>query len=120
MWSPKEKLLYALTVGFFASLFLPPEMPVVNNLFIVGIGILCFFLERDRLLRHRPAILFMLLFFILQGVSAAVSANHARAGSILAMRSPLLLFPLALGGMFIRRPLKIRILLAYAVIVVIV
>jgi len=120
MWLPKEKLLYGLTIGFFASLFLPPEMPVVNNIFIAGICILCFFLKKGRLLRHRPAILFMLLFFILQAISAAVSANHARAWSILAMRSPLLLFPLAFGGIFIRRPLKSRILLAYAVIVLIV
>lgn len=107
-------------IGFFASLFLPPEMPVVNNIFIVGICILCFFFKRDRLVRHRPAILFMSLFFVLQFISAAVSANHGRAWSILGMRSPLLLFPLALGGILIRQPVKHRILLTYAVIVIIV
>src|SRR5579872_5915711 len=120
----KEGLLYWLTAGFFAALFLPPDMPVVSNILILAMVVICILLntpaEKMGLLRRRNAVFFMLAFFILQLISAAVSANHGRAWSIVTMRSPLLVFPLAFGGIYIRRQLKDLILLAYALVIVVV
>ncbi|PWT76920.1 MAG: hypothetical protein C5B59_05300 [Bacteroidetes bacterium] len=124
MLVPKEKFLFWLTVAFFATLFLPPEMPVINNILIGAIFTVCLVFnppaEKWLFLRNRRAVLFMLLFFILQLISAATSADHARAWSILAMRSPLLIFPLALGGIYVNSRIKSRMLFAYAVIVLVV
>ena len=69
----KEKILYWLLSAFFISLFLP-EMPVVNNVFIIAVVLhSCFyntFTEKGRLLLKRKEVLLMILFYLLHVVSA--------------------------------------------------
>lgn len=116
-----EAFLYWLTAGFIAALFLPPDIPIVSNILVAAMVIVCMMAntpgEKSRLMRRRGAILFMLGFFILQLISAAISADRARAWSVIAMRSPLLIFPLVFGGIYIRRQLKDLVLLAYSLVI---
>lgn len=97
-----------------------PSMPVINNIFIGLIVVYSFFLnslqEKWQLLRQRKAILLMLLFFLWNIVSAAFSDNRQEAVAMLTMRSPLLLFPLALGLIVIKDELKNRIWWMYGII----
>jgi O-antigen ligase len=112
----KEKILYWLLSAFFVSLFLP-EMPVVNNTFIIAVVVhSCFFntfAEKGQLLRKRKAVLFMIFFYLLHIVSAILSANRDEAMVMLVRRLPLLIFPLCIGLLYIREELKDRILLSY-------
>jgi O-antigen ligase len=121
-FSPKEKILYFLVAAFFISLFLP-GMPVINNIFTGTILLHSFFyntlVEKKQLLRQRKAILLMLLFYLLHILSALVSVNRQEALVMLALRIPLLIFPLSLGLIFIREELKDRILFCYCVLVTI-
>ncbi|HET6255794.1 MAG TPA: O-antigen ligase family protein [Puia sp.] len=120
----KEKLLYWLIVAFFATLFLPPEMPVISNVVIAAMIVVCLVYNTPagklRLLKIRGSVIFMLLFFLLQIVSAVASVNQSRAWSILAMRSSLLIFPVTIGLITVGRELRTRILLAYAVLITVV
>jgi O-antigen ligase len=59
----------------------------------------------------------MLVFFLLQLISAAVSTNQPRAWSIIGTRSALLIFPATIGLISIRSLLKKHILLAYSVVI---
>jgi O-antigen ligase len=116
VFSQKEKVLYWLLSAFFVSLFLP-EMPVINNTFIIAVVLhSCFynsFGEKARLLRARKDIAFMILFYLLHIVSAFLSANRQEAMVMLVRRLPLLIFPLCIGLLYIREELKDRILLSY-------
>ena len=82
--------------------------------------IFCWFfntgIEKLRLLRQRPALLFIALFYILQIYSLYVSQDKDRAWLFLQVRIPLLLFPISLGLIYIRHALKVRIYLTYAFI----
>ncbi len=115
----KEKWLYALIAGFFLSFYLP-SWPVVNNCFIGAIFISAFFYnaleEKFSLLKQRPAILLMILFYLMHVVSALISQNRQEGISYLGMRIPLLMFPLAFGSIHIREALRNRILLVYSII----
>jgi O-antigen ligase len=112
-------MLWLFTV-FFLSLFLP-GMPVVTNLLIAALFVYCCRFNspaaKARLLQSRPAIVAMLLFFLLQVISAVLSANKPEAGSLLVRRLPLLVFPLALGTIHIDERLKDRLLFSYCIIV---
>ena len=120
----KELSLYWLAIAFFATLFLPPSMPVINNITIGAIALLCFgynpVKEKGQLLRSRPAVICMLLFFALELVSAAVSVDQHRAWFVIGVRSSLLIFPLSLGLITVHGVLRRRILLAYVVILLLV
>jgi len=112
----KEKILYWLLSAFFVSLFLP-EMPVINNTFIIAVVLHSFFYntlaEKGQLLRKRAEIICMLLFYGLHIVSAFLSVNRDEAMIMLVRRLPLLIFPLCIGLLYIREELKDRILLSY-------
>ncbi len=116
----KEKILYFLLAGFFVSLCLP-GMPVINNIFTGAILLHSFFYheppEKKRLLRQRKAVWFMLLFFLLHTIGALLSVNGQEAIRLLAMRVPLLIFPLSLGLLAIREELKNRILLCFCIVI---
>lgn len=115
----KEKLFYILIAVFFITFYFP-DWPVVNNIAIGLLSLCCFFYnslaEKWRLLRQRPAVTVMLLFCILHIISALVSENRQQAIGWLQLRSPLLLFPLAIGLIDIRPGLKDRVFLLYAVL----
>jgi O-antigen ligase len=121
-FSRKEKILYFGIAAFFISLFLP-GMPVINNIFTGAILLHSFFYNtlaaKKQLLRQRKAILFMLIFFLFHIISALASVNRQEAMRLLAMRSPLLIFPLSIGLILIREELKDRILLCFCVVITI-
>jgi len=116
VFSQKEKVLYWLLSAFFVSLFLP-EMPVINNTFIIAVVLYsCFYntlAEKARLLLARKEIICMILFYLLHIVSAFLSVNREEAMTMLVRRLPLLIFPLCIGLLYIREELKDRILLSY-------
>jgi O-antigen ligase len=115
----KETALLVLTGVFFFTFYLPAA-PVINNLAIVALAIFCGFFnsgtEKLRLLRERPAILFIMLFYILQVLSLYLSDDKAKAWLYLQVRIPLLLFPISLGLIYIRDALKLRMYFIYAFI----
>lgn len=120
--STKEKTLYWLVTAFFCTLFLP-DMPVFNNIVTGGIFVFCFFYnglaEKRRLLAARKEMLLMILFYLLHIVSAMFSQDKKEAFTMLALRMPLLIFPLSLGLVYIRPLLKNRILFSYGLVVTI-
>jgi O-antigen ligase len=116
----KDKILYFLVVIFLITFFLP-DMPVVNNLAVGLIVLYSFFYnsfsEKFQLLRRRPEIVVMVLFYLLHIVSALISKNQAEGFSWAVMRLPLLVFPITIGLVYIKPVLRERIMYAYAVIV---
>lgn len=116
VFTQKEKILYWLLSAFFVSLFLP-EMPVINNTFIIAVVLhSCFFntmAEKGQLLKARKEILLMILFYLLHIISAFLSVNREEGMVMLVRRLPLLIFPLCIGTLYIREELKDRILLSY-------
>jgi O-antigen ligase len=120
IFSFKEKALYFLFAAFFISLALP-DMPVVQNIVIGGIVLLSLFYnsfaEKGRLLGERKEILLMILFYVLHLISTFFSTNRQEAVTMLALRLPLLVFPLTVGLLCIREGLKERILLSFCIIV---
>ncbi|MHA4808707.1 O-antigen ligase family protein [Flavitalea flava] len=116
VFEKKEKILYWLISVFFLSLFLP-DMPVINNI-LIGATVMhsCFYnslVEKRQLLRQRKEIMLMIVFYLLHLLSALFSQNRQEALSMLALRAPLLIFPLCIGLLYIRSELKDRILLSY-------
>src|ERR1700694_4258952 len=89
----KEKILYFGLAAFFITLFLP-DMPVINNIVIGGILVYSFFYntltEKRQLFRQRKEIGFMILFYLLNIISAFFSENKQEAITMLVMRLPLL------------------------------
>jgi O-antigen ligase len=120
IFSLRERLLYFGIAAFFISLFLP-DMPVINNVIIGGVVLISLFYnpfsEKVRLLRERKEIGLMILFYILHLISGFFSKNHHEALTMLALRAPLLVFPVSIGLIYVREELKDRILLAFIIIV---
>jgi O-antigen ligase len=120
IFSLRERLLYFGIAAFFISLFLP-DMPVINNIIIGGLFLISLiynpFAEKVQLLRQRKEIALMILFFLWHIVSGIVSVNHKEAMVMLALRLPLLVFPLSIGLLHIRAELKDRVLLAFIIII---
>ncbi|MBS1917325.1 MAG: O-antigen ligase family protein [Bacteroidetes bacterium] len=112
----KEKWLYVLIVLFLVTIYLP-TMPVINNIFIGLIFVYSFFYnsvgEKIKLLKQRKAMLLMILFYILHLISAIISYNKDEATRMLGLRVPLIMFPIAIGLICIKKELKERILLCY-------
>lgn len=115
----KEKILYALIVLFIITFYLP-RVPAINNIVIGGMSLLCFFFnsfrEKLSLLRRRKEIILMVLFYVQHIISAFLSNNRQEGFSWVVMRLPLLAFPITIGLIYIRQPLKERILYAWAVL----
>jgi O-antigen ligase len=120
IFSLRERLLYFGIAAFFISLFLP-DMPVVNNIIIGGIVLTSLIYnpahEKVRLLRERKEIFLMILFYIWHIISTFLSVNRHEGLVMLALRLPLLVFPVSIGLIYIREELKDRILLAFIIII---
>jgi O-antigen ligase len=118
-FTAKEKILYILIALFFITLYLP-TMPVINNIFIALIFGFSFIFnsinDKISLLKQRKAVLLMILFYLLHLISAFFSVNKNEAVTLLGIRIPLLMFPIAFGLIYIRQELKERILLAYSLV----
>ena len=115
----KEKILYALIVLFIITFYLP-RVPAINNIVIGGMSLFCFFFnsfrEKLSLLRRRKEIILMVLFYVQHIISAFLSNNQQEGFSWVVMRLPLLAFPITIGLIYIRQPLKEGILYAWAVL----
>ncbi len=114
----KEKILCLLISIFFITLYLPNSMPVINNGCIGLIFVYSFFYnsisEKITLLKQRKAIVLIILFYLLHLLSAFFSVNKNEAIAMLGLRIPLLMFPIAIGLIYVRQELKERILLVYS------
>ena len=114
-----EKLLYALVLLFFSSLFLP-LMPVVTNIILGFIVIVSFrfnsFKEKLQLLKVRPYMLLFLLYYLLHLLSFFWSDDKTEATTQLSMRLTIFLFPLAIGSLVINNVLRDRIIYAIAIV----
>jgi O-antigen ligase len=114
-----EKLLYALVLLFFSSLFLP-LMPVVTNIILGFIVIISFSTNSPRqklqLLKDRPYMLLFILYYLLHLLSFFWSDDKSEATTQLSMRLPLFIFPLAIGTLVIGSQLKDRIIYAIAIV----
>ncbi|MBS1602629.1 MAG: O-antigen ligase family protein [Bacteroidetes bacterium] len=120
IFSLRERLLYFGIALFFVSMFLP-DMPVINNIIIGGVVLVSFlynpFAEKVRLFGERKEIMLMVFFYIWHIVSTFLSVNRHEAYVMLALRVPLLVFPISIGLIYIREELKDRILLAFIIII---
>ena len=112
----KEKILYWLCFAFFLSIFLK-DMPVVSNILIAALTVYSVFFLPRAPLRMRPAIILAFVFGALQVLSAVFSTNHPAAMLLLVRRTPLVVFPLGIGLIAIRRELRDRILLAWCYVI---
>jgi O-antigen ligase len=114
----KEKILYILFFCFLFTFYLPTK-PFLNNI-VIWLGFVLSFgynsmSEKVSLLRERPAIILMILFFGIHLVSSLFSLDQPEAVSMLVLRWPLVFLPLAVGTLVISPPFKNRMLLLYAV-----
>ncbi|RYY08638.1 MAG: hypothetical protein EOO04_39710, partial [Chitinophagaceae bacterium] len=115
----KEITLLLLIAIFFVTYYLPLP-PIVNNIVIVLFAVSCFrfntWKEKLQLLRDRPAIWFIIAFYVFQVISMFISDDREKGLQYLQVRIPLLLFPVSLGLITLRNALKIRVYLIYALI----
>ena len=116
IFNRKEKNLYFLLVFFFFALY----MPGINWLYNVGMWVLfvySFFYntpaEKLALLKKRKAVVLLMAFFLLNCISALLSENVKEGISWVGIRISFLVFPLAIGSIFIGRLLKERILYGF-------
>jgi O-antigen ligase len=120
IFSLRERLLYFGIALFFVSMFLP-DMPVINNIIIGGVVLVSFlynpFSEKVRFFRERKEVMLMVVFYIWHIISAFISVNRQEALVMLALRVPLLVFPVSIGLLYIREELKDRILLAFIIVI---
>jgi O-antigen ligase len=121
-FSRGEKILY-VAIFFFLFTFLLPVKPPWSNMLLWVLVIVSFAqsspAEKIRVLRERPAITLILLFYAMHVVSAFFSLNDDEARSTLLLRSPLLVLPLSLGTLAISASLRDRIFLLYATVMLI-
>ncbi|GAB3526276.1 hypothetical protein GCM10027443_01300 [Pontibacter brevis] len=113
----QEKILYTLIVLFFVTLF-PSYLRIVNIIITGGIVVYCITItslkEKLEVLRQRKSIQLMLFFFLLVLISTGLSDNIDKGISYLVLRLPLLLFPISLGLVYLRKSFKEKLLLTYA------
>ncbi|HTD93749.1 MAG TPA: O-antigen ligase family protein [Chitinophagaceae bacterium] len=117
---PLFSSLFLLFLLFIASFFIP--FPVVLNVIAMGLLVVGALLygkpaEKIQLLKERKHIWFMLAFAAMLLVSFLLSSNHASGLRALQLRIPLLLFPLSVGLLRLRRVQRNNILLSMAIIV---
>jgi O-antigen ligase len=117
-FSKKEKMLYILFFCFLFTFYLPTK-PVLNNI-VIWLGFVLSFSynsisEKMSVLRERPAIMLMILFFGMHLVSVLFSRDQIEGVSMLLLRWPLFFLPLAVGTLKVSPSLKNRMLMLYAV-----
>ncbi|MDH7462138.1 O-antigen ligase family protein [Chitinophagaceae bacterium 26-R-25] len=112
-FTTKENILTILVILFFITFFFP-LYPVICNVVIGTIFVFSFFFnslhEKWTLLKERKAVIFICAFYLLQVISAFLSINKDEAFTMLGMRVPLFLFPIALGTIYLRPALFDRLL----------
>jgi O-antigen ligase len=112
----KERVLYFLLFCFFLSLY-APYIDWLYNAVMWLLFVYCFTLnrldEKKTILLQRPDILLMVLFFLLNCISAFFSANQIFGLRTVGIRLNLLIFPIALGTISISQSLRTQIIRAF-------
>ncbi len=115
----QEKVFYWLVLVFFITLFIP-RIPVVVSCLQGVFVILSFFFnnlkEKLRLLKQRPFIVFITACYLLHVISLLWSDDKQEAATQLAIRIPIIILPLAIGTIEIKKELTDRIILILAFI----
>jgi len=113
----RDRRLYFLLLLFFATLYTPVS-PIPNGISMWLLFGYSFFHntlpEKWQLLKQRKEILFMILFFLLNCISALLSANQKEGISWVGIRIALFVLPFAIGSIYIKSALKERLLYAFA------
>lgn len=118
-FKPADKIFYYLVLLFFIGLFIA-RAPIVPSI-IMGLLVILSFTsnsikEKVLLLKERPYILLIILYYLLNIVSVLWSADKEEASSQLSIRLPVLLLPLAIGTMVISHAIRDRVI--YGIIVI--
>ncbi|QHL85954.1 hypothetical protein GU926_00240 [Nibribacter ruber] len=115
----KEKVLYALLLLFFVSLF-TGSLTAFASLTTGAVVLYSFFFnswqDKWRLLKQRRHVIAMLAFYGFLVLSALLSTNQETGFHHLKLRLPLLLFPLSIGLLDLRREFKEKVLVSFATI----
>jgi O-antigen ligase len=116
-FNKKERILYFLLLIFFFTMYIPGAT-WFYNIFVWPIFLYSFFFnsfsEKWRLLKQRREILVIILFFVLNCVSALLSENREEGISWMGLRLNLLVIPFAVGSLYVRQVLKDRIIFGFA------
>lgn len=118
--SSKERMLCSLLVFFIAALFIPGLTWLYNVgmwvLFVAG-----FYLatpaQKWTAIRSQRSLQWLLLFFLVNLVSALLSHNLEEGISWLGIRISLLVFPLAIGTLSIRPVVFYRMILYFSLVI---
>ena len=117
-FNKKEKILYFLLLLFFFALYMP-GIDLLYNVCMWLLFVYSFFFntaaEKWELLKKRRGIILIMVFFLLNCLSALLSDNMKEGISWVGIRISFLIFPLAIGSIFINRLLKERILYGFVV-----
>jgi O-antigen ligase len=115
--SKKEKILFGLVLFFLTTLYLPwlPVLSVAAAASLVA-GAIAFspFSEKKQLFRERKYVWGMVLFFAMIVTSVLLSENFDKGLRYLDPRLPLLIFPLSIGTLNLRKDFRDKTLLAFA------
>jgi O-antigen ligase len=118
IFNKKERVLYFFLFAFFFALYMP-GITWLYNVCMWLIFVYSFFFntpaEKWELLKKRSPIILIMVFFLLNCLSALFSENVKEGISWAGIRISLLAFPLSLGSIFISQLLKERILFAFVV-----
>lgn len=113
----KERILYFLLLIFFFTMYMP-GVTWLYNIFVWPFFLYSFFFnsfsEKWQLLKQRKEIWVIILFFLLNCISAFFSENQKEGISWVGLRLNLLVIPFAIGTLYIRQPLKERIIFGFA------
>lgn len=117
--STKEKILFVLMQLFFVAIIFPYNDVITG--FITGGMMLCCLLfnslkEKWALVKERKYIIWMVLFFAWNFLSAVTSKDVDTAFTYVDSRLPLFYLPLTVGLVKTTREFKARLLLGFAVI----
>jgi O-antigen ligase len=113
----KERTLYILILLFIGTLYFHKTTSI--NVILTGAVFIYSFMfntwqEKLEILKNRRHVQAMLFFFLFLVISFFLSDNHKEGLHHLKIRLPLLLFPLSIGLLYLRREFKDKILLAFA------
>jgi O-antigen ligase len=114
----KEKNLYFLLLFFFFSLYMP-GISWLYNVSMWSLFMYSFFFnsisEKWALLKKRKEIIIMILFFLINFLSAVVSENKKYGIALVGFRISLIIVPIAIGTLCIKNILKERLIFGFAV-----
>ena len=114
----RERILYFILVIFFFTLYMPAVTWLYNVLMYV-IFVYSFFFnclaEKWTILKSRKGILIVIIFFLLNCLSALISTDKRVGISFVGLRISLFVLPVALGSLYIKNYLKERLILGFAI-----